>query len=104
MRVVLLCLLLALLAPASASAAGLVKSGSTLTYTAAAGRTNLPNFTLNGTTVHVDRSNGDDDALQSSTCTPTAGGEYDCAQIARIVVDARDGDDIVTATGVSLPI
>jgi len=43
MRAVLLCLLF-LVVPASASAATLVKSGSTLTYTAAAGRTNQPNF------------------------------------------------------------
>jgi hypothetical protein len=80
------------------------KSGSTLTYSAAAGRTNVPNFTVSGTTVHVDRDTGDDDPLQSTTCDATGGGEYDCAQIARIVIDARDGDDIVTATSVTLPV
>src|SRR5262249_19457876 len=75
------------------------------TYTAAAGRTNLPTFTAPGTpsTIHVARANGDDDALVNSGCTP-AGGDFDCTGIARIVIDTGDGDDVVTALTVTRPI
>jgi hypothetical protein len=105
MRLALSCLLILVLAPASASAATLTKSGSTLTYTAAAGRTNLPTFTAPGTasTIRVTRANGDDDPLVNSGCTP-AGGDFDCTGIARIVIDTGDGDDVVTALTVTLPI
>jgi hypothetical protein len=105
MRLALSCLLIVVLAPASASAATLTKSGSTLTYTAAAGRTNLPTFTAPGTasTIRVTRANGDDDPLVNSGCTP-AGGDFDCTGIARIVIDTGDGDDVVTALTVTLPI
>jgi hypothetical protein len=105
MRVVLSCLLIVLLTPASASAATLTKSGSTLTYTAAAGRTNAPTFTAPGaaSTIRVARAGGDDDPLTNSGCTP-AGGDYECTGIARIVIDTGDGDDSVTALTVTQPI
>jgi hypothetical protein len=101
MRAVLLCLFGVLAAPASASAATLVKSGSTLTYTAAAGRTNQPTFTADPGAIRVTRGSGDDDPITAPTgCTPVSGG-YTCAGVSLVVVDAGDRDDIVTATGIS---
>src|SRR5690349_4361667 len=101
MRAVLLCLLF-LAVPASASAATLVKSGTTLTYTATAGRTNQPIFNSpnSATTVEVRTGADDNDAIQATGC-PTASGVSTCTGIATIVINTGDGDDRVDAVGVS---
>jgi len=101
MRAVLLCLsLVVLAAPASASAATLTKSGSTLTYTATAAKTNQVTFSGGSSTVTVTRAADDNDPITPSGCSPGGGG-YTCTGISQVVVDAGDGDDLVTATGLT---
>jgi hypothetical protein len=92
---------LALVAPASATAATLTLDGGTLTYRAAAGRANSVSITAVGGLVGV--SVGDDDLFeQPAGCTPLDGppnSGYGCPGVSRVIVDAGDGDDSVTAAG-----
>src|SRR4051794_31722769 len=99
MRAVLLCLFVVLAAPVPASAATLVKSGSTLTYTAANGRTNQPNFNTSGSAIEVTRGADDNDAIQPTGCSGN-NGTYTCPGISLVVVITMDGDDVVTASGI----
>ena len=94
---------LSLAVPASASAATLVKSSSTLTYTAAAGETNQVTFTVTGRSRSPGTPSGvpvDDDPITPTGCTPSGGG-YSCTGITRVVIDTGDGDDTVDADGIS---
>ena len=72
MRAVVLCVVFLAL-PSSAHAATLVKSGSTLTYTAAAGRANTVTFSVPDPgqpgSVRVARA-GDGDPIQATGCAP----------------------------------
>jgi hypothetical protein len=88
---VLFAMLLAL--PGSAHAATLVKSGSTLTYTAAAGRATDVTFSASGAAVDVMRVQGDADPIQATGCSggPTS---FSCPGIDRIVVGLGDGNDV----------
>ena len=96
MRVVVLCVLAAALLPATAQAATLVKSGSTLTYTAEPGRTSAVTFTVtnNPTSVRVTRA-GDTDPIQATDCPGAQ--EFVCTGIERIVVSLGDGEDFADA-------
>jgi hypothetical protein len=108
-RIAVLCAL-TLAAPASAHASTLVKSGATLTYTAAAGKTSAVTFT-EGTpgTVEVQRGAGDDDTitLASGCQTISAGTHYLCpgagdgAPVTAVVADAGDGNDTLDASGLT---
>jgi hypothetical protein len=92
----------ALAAPAAARAATLTSAAGTVTFVAAAGKTNVIVFdeTTPGT-VHVSRDAGlgDNDPLATVTgCTPvTPQVEYVCTGIADVVADAGDGDDSLSA-------
>ncbi|MBE2314930.1 hypothetical protein DVA67_003020 [Solirubrobacter sp. CPCC 204708] len=98
---VLIVLLLAL--PSSAHAATLVKTGSTLTYTAAAGRVNTVTFNVPNSDrpreVRITRD-GDGDPIQTTGC----GSQDFCTGIERIVVSLGDGDDFVDTRNFSGPV
>jgi hypothetical protein len=94
---VLCCFVLAL--PGTAHAATLVKSGSTLTYTAAPGGVSAVSLAVPNaaqpTTVRVSRA-GDGDPIQASGCGG-AGDTFTCDGITRIVMSLGDGDDLADA-------
>jgi hypothetical protein len=91
---------LLLAAPASAHAATLTKTGTTLSYTAAAGR--ISDLTLSETsgTITVQAGVGDTDPITSSGCT-AVGPAFECTGITSVRVDAGDGDDRVDAGGLT---
>ncbi|WP_028067879.1 Ig-like domain-containing protein [Solirubrobacter soli] len=90
---------LALAIPASAKAATLTFDGGTLTYTAEGGRANSVTIVAVGGLVGV-RVGDDDLFAQPPGCTPLDGPPntgYACPGVARVVVNAGDLDDSVTA-------
>ena len=106
MRTAFLCIVaLALALPASSQAATLTLEGGTLTYTASAGRANRVSVgTVLGTvTITV----GDNDLLpQPRGCTPLVAppnSAYACPGVQRVVVNAGDLGDAVTAN-VGIPL
>jgi hypothetical protein len=105
MRAVVLCAVFLAL-PSSAHAATLVKSGSTLTYTAAPGRASTVTFRVldpgNPGTVRVERA-GDGDPIQATGCVP-AGQDFTCTGIERIVAALGDGTDRADASTFTGPI
>jgi Ca2+-binding RTX toxin-like protein len=94
MRVVALCVLAVALTPATAQAATLVKSGSTLTYSGAPGRASAVTFAATDAGVRVTRA-GDDDPIQATGCSGNQ--ELTCGGVQRIVVLLGDGDDAADA-------
>jgi hypothetical protein len=92
---------LALAAPASATAATLTFDGGTLTYTAEPGRANSVSVRAIGGLVGVVA--GDNDLFeQPPGCAPLDGppnSAFGCPGVTRVVVNAGDGDDSVTAAG-----
>ena len=93
---------LLLAAPASAHAATLTSSGTTLTYTAAAGKTNNVTFTTGVGGVTVARGGTDDDPIAPTGCTETVPGTtYSCAGVTAVVADGKDGNDALNASGLT---
>jgi hypothetical protein len=100
MRTVFLCIaVMSLGLPASAQAATLTLEGGTLTYTAEGGRGNSVSIGAVGGLVSV--AAGDNDLFgQPPGCTPLDGPPntgYACPGVARVVVNAGDLDDSITA-------
>ena len=104
MRAVVLCAVFLAL-PSSAHAATLVKSGSTLTYTAAPGRASTVTFSVPDPgqpgSVRVARA-GDGDPIQATGCAP-AGQDFTCTGIERIVAALGDGTDFADARTLQRP-
>ena len=104
MRAVVLCAVFLAL-PSSAHAATLVKSGSTLTYTAAPGRASTVTFSVPDPgqpgSVRVARA-GDGDPIQATGCAP-AGQDFTCTGHRRgsssTLGDGTDFADARTFTG-----
>jgi hypothetical protein len=93
---------LLLAAPSAAHAATLVKSGSTLTYTAAAGMTNEVAFGEGPSGVTVTRSGADNDPILGTGCSETTPGtSFLCTGVATVVADAGNGNDRLNATGLT---
>ncbi|MDA0174348.1 Ig-like domain-containing protein [Solirubrobacter taibaiensis] len=105
MRAVVLCVVFLAL-PSSAHAATLVKSGSTLTYTAAPGRASTVTFSVPDPgqpgSVRVARAT-DGDPIQATGCAP-AGQDFTCTGIERIVADLGDGNDVAEADAFGGPV
>jgi Ca2+-binding RTX toxin-like protein len=94
--VVSIALLLAL--PASAGAATLTLSGSTLSYTGAPGGVSNVTFVEPGTPrrVEVTRAATDTDPITATGCS-VAGSTYTCDNVATLVINAGDMSDRITA-------
>lgn len=105
MRALILCAVFLAL-PSTVHAATLVKAGATLTYTAAPGRASTVAFSApdpaNPGGVRVVRA-GDGDPIQATGCA-SAGADYTCTGIQRIVVSLGDGDDVADARTFSGPV
>jgi hypothetical protein len=94
--------LLALAFPASAHAASVSVASGVLTYTATPGDTNVIALaeTAPGT-VTVTPQPGDNDAFGGGTgCTPNGHGDT-CTGVTSVVVDAGDGNDTISAAGLT---
>jgi hypothetical protein len=104
MRRILVITALMLAAPASAHAATLTKSGSTLTYVGGAG-VNEVTFTESPPgTVVVQRTGADNDAIAATGCTTpeiVPGRTIQCAGITTVVADGGAGDDTLDASGLT---
>ena len=101
-----LCALAALGGAAPAAEAAVVSSdGTTLVYTASAGKVNVIDISRPAPgTIRVTPDTGDADPLSpTAPCAPAGGGAVDCPAT-RVVADTFDGEDEVSAMGLQAPV
>jgi hypothetical protein len=102
MRTVFLCIAtLALLMPASAGASTLTFDNGTLTYTASPGVANSVSVNPAGASVSISVTDNDLFATRPGNCTLVLAlppdSAYGCAGVTRVVINAGDLDDSITA-------
>jgi Ca2+-binding RTX toxin-like protein len=107
-RRILVAAALLLAAPASAHAATLTKSGSTLTYTGLAAANHVTFVESPAGSITVTRQAGDTDTISATGCQPiTPGTQYLCPAapdvvgVTTVVADSGAGNDSLDASGLT---